>query len=740
MLAGLLCTLVLLGLWFVRHVGARGERCDLDARRAPRPIHVWTGCVGVLIAQFPLFRLAPWIGGAPFVFWGDTQSHARVAAELAEGGVGHGWIHAYLGGFPFGHHYPPLGWLVLAAEIRAGVPPAAAVYLLGFAATLALPVVLYFGLIRARILPCIACAGSLLACWVSPYNAFVGGYETFFTAGLVSQVLAMPLVVWLVAAALFGQRRWEAPLAAWLAMSSHPQITVAALIVLGIASLASGRRRTFVSVLVASSIALFAGAALYGQGIANLDVPFGWPPHMGWRQFGFPPSRLRWWFEDGDLLDLDRAPVMTALVAAAFLVLLIDARRAPSRGLAVACVSTLVLSVSGQWLRDQGRLGAMLLSFLQPLRVVSLVVPLAAVVLAVAADRAAQALAGTRRKPLARHAPLGLTVLVVAIEVVALPSRLDYTSQAVVAMRETPSCNGNGSRAPIEADVDDLRASVAALSGGRLWYEAHADTPARDCVARYGIELASAVPIGTAASVGAHVGVLAHAAQHLRPLSAGSARRADALGIGHLLLERAEAAPLDGWSLRRQHGLLQILSRPTAVVGAGCIERRWSGARDAVRKHLLKQLAEPTDADRLLDPRALTALEYSGGPLLESSVTRAGCDAAAAIIDDVVVGSDTITASVQSPAAVDVVFRMSAFPTWRVLIDGSAAAPPSVIAPGFFAVRVPPGRHALSASVELLPHYGAWVVLALVASVALAGARGRRLPIGRLITSWLRPR
>jgi len=740
MLAGLLCTVVLMGLWFVRHVGARGKQCGAMAQPVPSVSHVWLGCAGVLIAELPLLRLTPWISGLPFVFWGDTQSHARVAAELAQHGIGHGWIQSYLGGFPFGHHYPPLGWLVLAAEMRAGLDPAASVNLLGFGATLALPLVLYLGLIRGGVRPSFACVGSLLACWVSPYNAFVGGYDTFFTAGLVSQVLAMPLVLWLVSAALFGKHRWEAPLAAWLAMSSHPQVTVAALIVLGIGSVATGQRRVIASVAWTSAMALLAGAALYGQGIASLDIPFGWPPNLGWRQFGFPPSRLRWWFEDGDLLDFERAPVMTALVAASILILLLDSRRASSRALCAASMATVVLSVSGWWLREQGRLGALLLSFLQPLRVVSLIVPLASVVLAVAIERAVRTLAGTRHGLIARHAPVGFTLLVLALEAVALPSRWQYTGRVAEAMSRAPSCRGDGDTSEAAADAEDLRASVTALGGGRLWYEAHAGTELSRCIAHYGIEISSGVPVGTAASVGAHVGVLAFAAQKLRPLHAGSARRAEALGIGYLLLERAESAPLDGWALRHQRGALQQWSQPTGIVGAGCIERRWRGGRDAIRKQLIQQLGDPAAADRLLDPRTLTTLDYSEGPVVESAVPHAGCDASAAMIEDVELHPDSISVRVQSPAAVDIVFRMTAFPTWRVLIDGAAAPMPSVIAPGFFAVRVPPGRHALSASVSLLPRYAAWVALAVVATMGLAACRGRELRLARLIPSRPRPR
>jgi hypothetical protein len=731
MLAGLLCALVLLGTLFVLRVGPGGTPHESPRRDRVRPAELWLGFGGVLLGELPLLRLAPWLSGIPFVFWGDTQSHARVAAELASTGLPHGWVQAYVGGFPFGHHYPPLGWLLLAGEMRAGLDPAAAVYVLGFAATLATPLVLYFGLVRCGIRPAFACLGAVFVGAVAPYNPFVGGYETFFGAGLVSQVTALPLVTWLIIAVLKNDRRWEAPLAAWLSMASHPQVTVAALIVLGLGACASARREVLASTLWTSTIAVLAGAALYGQGIASLDVPFGWPPNMGWRQIGFHPSRLRWWLEDGDLLDHHRAPVLTALLAAASAILLLDLRRPASRALVVALVSTLILSVSGHWLRGWGRVGTMLLSFLQPLRVVSLLPLLAGVCVAVAAERAARRLTATLvmtgRPRLGRGIPLLLAVLVAAISSAGLPARFRYTEEVRTSLLDSDGCGGNGRPAPSGYDAGELRTAVATLTGARLWYDAHGDSDLSRCIIRDGIELAAAVSIGTAASVGAHVGMLAHATQQLAPERPGAAARAEALGVGHLLIERPPEAPLPGWTVRHQIGATQLASRAVRLVGVGCIKRRWRGDPEAIRERLNRELSQPAEADLLLDPQALTAIEESTGPIVESAEPDSACADAGAIVSDVILQSGSLGATVDAAGAVDVVFRVTAFPTWKIRIDDAPAGPWSLVAPGFLSIRMPAGRHQLSATVDPLPHYTTWILLALLATAVITRARGASL-------------
>jgi hypothetical protein len=694
----------------------------------------------LLVAAYPLLMLAPWLHGPPRSYWGDTPSHARVAAEIARSGLPHGWLDSYVGGFPFGHHYPQLGWLLLAVQIRAGLDPAAAINLLGFCGTLAAPCVLYVALVRCGVRPAFACIGGACLCWVSPYNAFIGGYETFFSAGLLSQVVALPFCMWLVMATLKSRNRWEAPLAAWLSMASHPQVTVASLVLLCLALLASGQCAAIARGARTTAIALFAGAALYGQGLTTLDVPFGWPPGMGWRQLGFSPSRLGWWLLDGDLLDRDRPSVLTALLIAAFLILLLGARRAMNRAIAVALGASLLLGVSGGLLLAMGRPGALLLSFLQPLRVVSLIPPLAAVTVAAALEHAAAALepALSRvRRSLARRASLALCLLGGTVACFALPSRIRYANEvSSILRRGSVSCGGD-ERAPPGYDRESVRAWLGQLSGGKLWYEAETDLGF--CVNRDGIDLASPVPIASTGAVGAHVGVLAFAANYVDMERPDSSQRARGLGIGYVLRAAVANTAPPGWTVLHQQGSIQLLSRPAQRVDVGCIRRRWLGNAGEIRARLHHDLATPEQADALLDPDDFTAIEYAPAPLAESTPPESGCNSEGAAAHVTFEEPGMVRAEVDNRAPVDVIFRVTAFPTWQVLVDGLPVGKPALIAPGFFSVRVPPGRHVLQAEVSLMPGYGWLIALAALASSGLASLRGRhfgaafaRFPVLRL--------
>jgi hypothetical protein len=742
-LAGLLCALVLSGMLFVLRAGARGGTHDSAPAQRRTGVELW-GAGLVLVAAFPLLRLAPWLQGPALSFWGDTPSHARVAAEIARAGLPQGWLDSYVGGFPFGHHYPQLGWLLLAAEIRAGVAPAAAVHLLGFCGLLALPLSLYLALIRCGIRPAFAGIAGAFLCWVSPYNSFVGGYETFFAAGLISQVVVLPLCIWLVAATVRNSNRWEAPLAAWLAMASHPQVTFATLVLLGVALLAAGRRAFIVSGLWTLAMALLAGAALYGQGLATLDIPLGWPPGMGWRQLGFEPARLRWWLIDADLLDQKSLPVLTALSAAALLILLLGARRPQNRALAVALGASLLLGVSGRLLLGMGRPGALLLSFLQPLRIMSLIPPLAAVAVALALQQAAGSLAGALsrvgRAGLARHVSLALTLLVGAIASFALPARMRYVDEvATILSQGSVSCSGD-ERTPAGYDRESVRGWLSNLSGGKLWYDAETDLGM--CLNRDGLDLASSVPIGSTGAVGAHVGVLAHAANQLQPDRLGSDLRAQALGIGYVLRASSLATLPPGWQLEQQRGTIQLLSQPAQRVAAGCIWQQWRGSPDQVRARLNRDLADPPQADLLLHPQHFTALSYGSGPVEVSAWPSDGCSAEQATVSVTAESPGSIQALVQSPTPVDVVFRATAFPTWRVRVDGKLANEPTLLAPGFFSVRVPPGGHELAASVRLMPGYAGLVALAAALSAVLAWGRAGHASeqLRRLGCAWPRRR
>lgn len=728
MLAALLCLLVLVAAWFVvrtrtvspaslqHHEGTGGSAHD------GWDVAFGAGCLA--LACVPLMLMTPWLRGDPLVFWADTATHAHVARDIARYGLPHGWLDSTLGGFPFAHHYPPLPWLVVATLIRLGLEPAAAIQVIGWAATLAVPFGFYAAAITAGARPTFALVGGACLTWVSPYNSFIGGYETFFSQGLLSQAVALPICLWFMASVIAGRSTWAPAVSAGLAMTCHPQVTVASVVLLGIVVVASGKRLLVARYAWGSLVALCAGAALYGQGIQTLVVPFGWPPGFGWRQLGFGPDRLAWWFLDAELLDQHRAPVLTALVAASLLVLVLHLRRADARAALAGFVGAVLLSVSGEGLASLGSVGAALMSFLQPLRMAALIPLAAASALVVALEAATSTLA---RAFLARGRPRGarwtawaLSLVALAVAVAALPSRVAY------ALARPP--NARGGQCPPGYDAATLRQWIAGLSRGRVWYDVttREGEPLSRCFTRDGLALASSVPIGSTDAVGAHVGLLQAAFERLAPKREGSARRAEALGVRSLLVVET---PADGWLEQHRSGSVALFEheRPTDLVGLGCITRGYAGAERAVRARIVADLSSDRGADRLLDPAEPVALRLDGGVFRETVEPEAACSIEGATVHAASPEPGALEARIEAPHPVDAVLRVTAFPGWHVSVDGKPSAT-RMVAPGFLSVRLPAGTHQLRAQAGLLPG-SSWILVLTLVGVA-AGA----VPVSR----WLR--
>jgi hypothetical protein len=76
------------------------------------------------------------------------------------------------------------------------------------------------------------------------------------------------------------------------------------------------------------------------------------------------------------------------------------------------------------------------------------------------------------------------------------------------------------------------------------------------------------------------------------------------------------------------------------------------------------------------------------------------------------------------------VFRATAFPSWHVTLDDESDLVPRKVAPGFFVVRVPAGRHHVVAVVSPLPGYALALVAGLLVVLALAFAPPPRAWLG----------
>lgn len=730
MLAGALVALVLLLTLLVRRSGAP-TRLAIPAWQTPRSRQaLWLGALLSLATSLPIWRLAPWLSGNPPAFWGDDRTHAQVAAEIVAHGLPHGWIDGYFAGFPVGHHYPFGGWALLSGLIWLGASPVGATALLGWASVALAPLLLYCLATAAGARPAIACAGAAFLAWVSPYNGFVNSYETYFNVGLVSQLLGSLAAMLLSAAVLFGTRAWQAPVAAAATLLFHPQLAVAAAALLTVAVLASADRAAMGRGARAALALLCASLALYGQGVASLRIPFGWPPGMGWRHLGFHPSRLRWWLLDGDLFDLDRAPILTALTAAALLVAALLPRRPAARAALLTALVAVPLSVSGHYLVRTGEFGQTVLSVLQPLRVVAFLPLVAATLLVIALEEASALLTAVVRADRSLRSRL-LTatpqILVGALLLLCLPARFAWSRPLAehLAGLDARPC---GKDTPAGYDRLRLRELVATLHGGRLWYPNGAKHPVPTCAIVDAFEHSARVPVALTGGVGAHAGAVFVAMGALEPSRDGSVARAEALGIRYLLLAARDPVT-PGWERRATVGEIVLYEHPAATdrLGLGCVRERWSGSDRALRAELFRHLATAEGADQLLHPQDWIALETTTErTVTKSAVATDGCDPGGGRVTLEPREPGALAATVELAHAADIAFRSTAFPTWRVTVDGQAV-PIETLAPGFFSVRLPPGRHRVLAVVSLLPGY--WLAL-------LAGAVG--VAIAALPGAWLK--
>lgn len=715
---GIVCPLLMIldGLLSWRLRRARIEDADAPAPNSTKERVAWA--LAVIAAEFPLLRLAPPL--LPEKLWGDTETHARMGRDLALYGLDSGWLDGLLAGFPFAQHYPPLPWLSLALEVALGLSPVRAVQWLGWTFLFLTPLVVYFCLLEVpRVRPALAAMGAGFVALISPYNPFFGGFEVFFSVGLISQTMGLPLVLLWMRSVLRGDGWGKVVLWSILAAASHPQLSVAGVLFLGFGVVAAGSRALLTRFLWGAVMLGVTALGLYGQGMVGLRVPFGWPDAFGWRHVGFTPDRLIWWLEDGDLFDQGGSGVMTNWMIAALLLALPRLRRPEVRGAFFALVLGLLVSVSGPSLPKLGMLGELALKFIQPLRFVALLPIAAAVLIVVVTEALARNLAEFSRLR-ARPLPLGWVrgVLVAASAIClifALPPRLAYVRTWPDVLRRL--------KPPPGYDADLVKSWLSEPAEGRVWYDAEDESFVR-LFTLDGLSLDTPRQIGATGAVGGHVGVHLLAFNRLEPSRPGSVRRAEALGVRHLLWPKDEV-PSEWRELHASEAMRMLVREGGGDLwGVGCITKRYSGDNRALGRKLYAELRTSEGADHLLDPARYIEIEWTKGEVRESEVPLEGCSSEGAQLRPLESRPGFYRAEIESDHPVDVVLRIAYFQNFRVTMDGNDE-PRRAVAPGFVSLRVPAGRHTVVVESRvwpgMLPSFGPAALILLL----LAGARSR---------------
>ncbi len=700
MLFGLITLLVLLATFFARRIGDP-EVAVVHAERRPQWLLILSCGLVVLAGNVTALDLMP-LFREHLMVQGDARTHAYVIAELARAGLGTGWLDAYQGGFPVGHHYPPLGWLIASALVSLGVDSLKATMLVGGASVILAPLVVFGFALRFGVRPLHACLGALVMSLIAPFNGFVGGMDAFFVMGLFAQCVGTLLATVLAGLVLTSKRASSSLLVAALAMAAHPQVSLAFLGVLGIVALVSGSVRVRANAVGAGLGALIGGAALYGQGMATLAPPFGWPDFASWKRVGFGTRRLGDWLLDGELLDLNREPWLSSLILGAVLVLVLFWKNSNARLGLCALFATLVLSCAGPLL-DSNTITRVILEFAQPLRALGVVPVVVSVVLMLALEVSEPALL----KLGARLIGFGAGSRFFGSGIAAawlLPCLLDTWVRYAPVRSELSSVTRN---APCGAATPSaftaVKGALAKVAGARLWVPLSIGSKCR-CAGTAGFEMPSPAHLAASGAIGAHVGVLWRAYHAFAPAAANSWVEADALGVGFVLTCDVLSDPhykmLAGDA---DFGLYEVQPKPS-VLGVGCVSGEWSGPTALLRDKVMATLAS-SRASVLLDSTRLVRLRFPAAALQETPVPRSTCHLEGASTRVFSQRPGEIIGEVSTSSSVVVVAHVSAFLSWKVAVDGKPALWFQV-APGFVAVEVGPGRHRLEFRGGTLPGYG----------------------------------
>jgi len=742
MLVGFAILLALFVIWFDRN---RASSIDGESTRS-RSRTPWLGDLVALCligaAYYPLRSLLAAWGALPGYLPGDARTHAAVAAQLFGEALSTGWTDRYVGGFPLALHYPMIGWLLTGLPIKLGVESTRAVYVACTCAVVSTSLVTYavarFNAVRVA--P--SAVAALVLAWVSPLNSFVGGYETFFMTGLVSQVMVMPLLVVWIALALGRGTAVSAALFAALTYLAHPQVAICATLILGWCVAATACRQLALRFALSSGFALLVAILIYGSAAVNFTVPFGWPQGPTWMRSGFGPDRLGAWFLDGDLLDHRRPLVLTALWAASLLLSIGRWRHPAARVVVVASLGTLLGCLVGPWVASSGALGSRLLSVVQPLRMMALL-PVAVAASSLVAlqlrEHAISRFVAAIRRLLRVPARLDGGVLKSALlSIFAVPAALTLHDSRQSAVRqwiaELGDASGTfpcGKGGPTAAEWAELRATLSSLTGSRLWFDDAPDTVLTRCAQNAGLERQTRVALANTRGVGSHVGVLTSANAYLNPGLPGWSGRAEALGIRFVLLNSALGDDArESFALVASYGPL-VLYRRTAgsdLFGVGCVRERWSGRNNALATALQAGFQQAGPGVGPLDREQWIALVSSGDTFSRWPVDDS-CNKEQASLENEShsVGKHAVTATAAAP--VDLVLRVTASPTWQVSVDGVVVVP-ELVAPGYMSVRLEPGTHRVAMHHEYRPstRIGFGLVLSCALVQALLGIeRWRRV-------------